>query len=480
MSRELGQKIFSGPRIRRLRRDLGLTQTQMATELGISPSYLNLIERNQRPLSAQLLIRLADNYDINIKTLVGDEGGHALSELKEIFSDPVLEGVDIGDQELADLAGASPAATQAMVSLYRAYRQVSDNATGLAENLASQEHLRPHDATPFAVEQVRDFFTEKENHVPALEQAAELLWEDSLEGSDDLISGLRKHLKSQHEIDVKVMPVDFMSKLLRRLDRHSHRLFISETLPASARAFQIAHQICMLEHREMIDEIVSESNIETKEGRHLLRNGLANYFAGAVLMPYESFLRNAERTRYDVDLLSRRFFASAEQICHRLTTLQRAGNKGIPFFFIRVDRAGNVSKRFSASTFHFSRYGGTCPRWNVYEAFRTPGRIITQVIEMTDHTTYFVISRTVSGVGGTFHMPAPEFAISLGCEISYADKLIYADGHDLKAKESFTPVGINCRLCERSDCTHRAFPPLKRSLTFDVNRKDVAPFTFSN
>ena len=412
--------------------------------------------------------------------MAGDEGGRVLSELKEIFSDPILEGIDIGDQELSDLAGASLATSQAIISLYRAYRQVSENAEGLAENLASQEHLRPQDTTPYAVEQVRDFLSLKRNHIPALEQAAETLWEDSLASADDLSSGLRRHLQTQHEIEVKVMPVDFMSKLLRRLDRHSRRLFLSETLPASAKTFQIAHQICLLEHRTLIDEIVDESSIDSEGGQHLLRNGLANYFAGAVLMPYEAFLRTAERTRYDIDLLSRRYSVSYEQVCHRLTTLQRAGSKGIPFFFIRVDRAGNISKRFSASTFHFSRYGGACPRWNVYEAFRTPGRIITQVIEMTDDTAYFVTSRTVAGIGGTFHMPAPEYAVSLGCELNYAEKLIYAEGQDLGAKDSYTPVGVNCRLCERLDCTHRAFPPLNRALTFDVNRKEIAPFNFES
>ncbi len=481
MSQQLGQKVFAGPRIRRLRRDLGLTQTQMATELGISPSYLNLIERNQRPLSAQLLIRLAENYDINLKSLVSEESGRVLAELKEIFSDPVLKGFDIGDQELIDLSGSSPVATSAMISLYRSYRQLSERAEGMTEKFTAGDGQRQQDSTPFAVEQVRDFLSEHQNHIPALEQAAETLWTDAIEdeNADDVMGALRRHLRAQHDIEVKIMPVDFMASLLRRLDRHSRRLFISEALPASARTFQIAHQIGLLEHRELFDEIAATSDIESDEGRQLLRNGLANYFAGAVMMPYEAFLRTAERTRYDIDILGRRYSASFEQVCHRLTTLQRAGKKGIPFFFLRVDRAGNISKRFSASTFHFSRYGGTCPRWNIHEAFRVPGRIITQVIEMPDSTTYFALSRTVYGVGGTFHMPAPEFAISLGCEIGYANKLVYSDGHDLSAKDSFTPIGSNCRLCERTECTHRAFPPLNRAMAFDPNRKETVPFTFA-
>ena len=471
-------KIFAGPRVRRLRRDLGLTQMQMARELEISPSYLNLIERNQRPLTAQLILKLADNYEIDLRTLAGDEDGRMVAELKEIFSDPVLGDADVGDQELMDMAASSPTATQAMISLYGAYRQLKESVAGLGESVtpeaaaSAQEMLAP-------LEQVRDYLTEQSNHFPALEQAAEALHED-LAGTGDTYQDLVTYLRDVHGIAVKIMPIEYMDNLMRRLDRHSGRLFLSEILPPSGRSFQIANQIGLLNCASLMDELIEQSGLQGEECQHLLRLAYANYFAGAVQMPYEPFLHTAEKMRYDIELLGHRFGASFEQICHRLTTLQRPGSKGVPFFFVRVDHAGNVSKRFSASSFHFARYGGPCPRWSVHEAFRTPGKVLTQMIQMPDEATYFSVCRTVGGLNGGFREQAPQFAVAVGCKLSDASKLVYADGSDLNAIETATPIGSTCRLCDRLDCTHRAFPPLNRPLTVDPNRRGTAPLNFSS
>jgi predicted transcriptional regulator len=279
-------------------------------------------------------------------------------------------------------------------------------------------------------------------------------------------------------MNVQVMPVEFMGQLIRRFDRHSNRLFLSEALPPATRNFQIAYQICLLEHAGLLEEIAARAPTSQPETKRLLRISLANYFAGAVLMPYEKFLRAAEKKRYDIELLCQRFDASYEQVCHRLTTLQRPSMPGVPFFFLRIDPAGNVSKRLSAGGFHFARFGGACPRWNVHEAFRTPGKIVTQVIEMPDRTRYFSVSRTVDGVNGGFAEPLTQFAIGLGCEISHADRIVYADGWNLGELRTVTPIGVTCRLCERVGCAQRAFPPLSRSLIVDESLKTVSPFMF--
>ena len=478
MARNGAQKIFAGPRLRRLRRDLGLNQAQMAEGLDISPSYLNLLERNQRPLSAQLLLKLADTYEVDLKGLAGGEGGRTLSDLKEVFSDPLLEGLSVGTQDLLDLHDSSPMASQALIALYRAYRQSGERATGLAEKMTDLSAVNPAHPAAFPVEEVRDFFAAHRNHFPELEHAAEALWEASLAKSDTLGAALRQHLKNHHSLAVQVMPVDFMDQLIRRFDRHSNRLFLSEALTYPARNFQIAYQICLLEHGGLMDEIIARAGNMQEDTRRLLRISMASYFAGAVLMPYERFLRAAEKKRYDIELLCQRFDASYEQICHRLTTLQRPGAAGVPFFFIRVDPAGNISKRLSAGGFHFARFGGACPRWNVHEAFRNPGKIVTQIVEMPDKTTYFSIARTVDGLNGGYHAPLTQLAIGLGCEISHAHRLVYSDGYDLKDLKLVMPIGLTCRLCERVGCNHRAFPPLNRSLIVDESLKTISPFMF--
>ena len=324
MVRDSAHKIFAGPRLRRLRRDLGLNQAQMAEGLDISPSYLNLLERNQRPLSAQLLLKLADTYDVNLKGLSGDEGGRALSDLKEVFSDPLLEGLSLGTQDLLDLHGSSPMAAQALIALYRAYRQTGERAAGLAEQMTDLSAVNPTQPATFPVEEVRDFFAAHKNYFAELEHAAEALWDSSLAKAEALASGLRQHLKTHHSMAVQVMPVEFMDQLIRRFDRHSNRLFLTEALSLPARNFQIAYQIGLLDHSGLMDDIIARSgNIQQEETRRLLRISMASYFAGAVLMPYERFLKTAEKKRYDIELLCQRFDTSYEQVCHRLTTLQR-------------------------------------------------------------------------------------------------------------------------------------------------------------
>ncbi len=471
------KKLFVGQKIRRLRKGLGLTQVRMAEELGISTSYLNLIERNQRPLSAQILLRLAEVYDVDVRNFAGDDEAKAFANLAEMFADPLFRNTGLTKGDIQDFASASPAAADAVQSLYRAYRDVLMQSDNLSERLADRDRVELLEGSGQPVDEVREFIHSARNYFPALDETAEALSAETGVNSGDAFGLLERRLKEKHNITVRIVPFDVMAETLRYFDRHRQRIMLSELLPQSGRIFQLAYQLGLLEFRPLIDEAVAESGLKKPESRRLARISLANYFAAALLMPYGAFLKAAEGAQYDTELLGHRFGTSFEQVCHRLTTMQRAGARGVPFFFLRVDNAGNVSKRFSAGRFHFSKFGGTCPLWNVHNSFQTPGRIFTQIVQMPDETTYFSIARTVSRAGGAYSLPSQQLAIGLGCDLSYAGRLVYAKGHNL-APENATPIGVNCHLCERPNCNQRAFPPLNRALVVDERARGLSPFAF--
>ncbi len=475
----MDKKAMLGPKVRRLRREHGLTQAQMAGQLGISASYLNLIEHNQRPVTVPLLLKLGHSFGVDLQSFAEDEESRLVGGLREVFADPLFDGSDIKNQDLKELAAVAPTLGQAVVTLYRSYREQREDLQNLGERLADRDKLSLVHNAGFPLEEVRDFFHTHHNHFPDIEAAAEALWAEANPERGDLYRGLVDWLLNQQGVRVKIMPADVMGYAVRRFDRHGRRILISEMLAPSGRNFQLAAQIALLRHRDRINRIVDAANLSGDEARRLARIGLTNYFAGAVLMPYDRFLEAAKQERYDIDVLRRRFDASFEQVCHRLTTLQRPGARGVPFFLIRVDSAGNVSKRFSGAGFPFARFGGGCPRWIVYEAFRTPGKIHTQLAQMPDGTTYFSLARTAVKAGGGYRSPPQQFAMALGCEVAHAGQIVYADGIDLEHTEAATPIGVNCRLCPRVDCSQRAFPPLNHRLIVDENLRGVTPFLFA-
>ncbi len=475
----MDKKAMLGPKVRRLRRERGLTQAQMADQLGISASYLNLIEHNQRPVTVPLLLKLGQNFGVDLQAFAEDEESRLVAGLREVFADTLFDGSDIKNQDLKELAAVAPTLGQAVVTLYRAFREQREDLQNLGERLADRDKLNLVHNAQFPLEEVRDFFHAHHNHFPEIEAVAEALWAEANPERGDLYRGLVDWLLKEQGVRVKIMPADVMGYAVRRFDRHGRRILVSEMLAPSGRNFQLAAQIALLRHRELINGIVDAANLSGDEARRLARIGLTNYFAGAVLMPYDRFLEGAKRERYDIDVLRRRFDASFEQVCHRLTTLQRPGARGVPFFLIRVDSAGNVSKRFSGAGFHFARFGGGCPRWIVYEAFRTPGKIHTQLAQMPDGTAYFSIARTAVKAGGGYRSPPQQFAMALGCDVAHAGQIVYADGIDLEHTEAATPIGVNCRLCPRSDCSQRAFPPLNHRLIVDENLRGVTPFLFA-
>jgi predicted transcriptional regulator/DNA-binding XRE family transcriptional regulator len=471
------KKLFAGARVRRLRREQRLTQAAMAEALGISTSYLNLIERDQRPISAQILLQLVDVFDIDPRGLAGDEEARAQTQLHEVFSDPMFRDTPLSKAELKDLAAASPAAADAVARLYQEMLQSRASNALFAEQLEGSDASETQGAG-MALDEVRDFIVAQNNYFPVLDEEAETLHEAVMAEYDEPYLALRARLEQRHNVKTRIAPVEVMDNTLRRYDRHRQTIFLSELLDQPGRSFQLAYQLAYFEQIPNIETILVSSGMASEEVRTVARISLANYFAAAALMPYEAFLKTATANQYDITLLARRFGTSFEQVCHRLTTLQRPGARGIPFFLIRVDNAGNISKRFSAGGFHFARFGGTCPRWHVHDAFRIPGQINTQTVQMEDGTRYLSIARTVSRDNSGFGVPDNQFAIAMGCEIKHADKLIYARGMNTQNPTGDTPIGVNCRLCERRDCNQRATPSIHRALRLDEHVRGLSPFDF--
>ncbi len=466
MTINTARKLFIGGKLRRLRRDLGLSQTKMAEDLGISPSYANLMERNQRPVSAHVLIRLAEVYDLDIGALAASEDDRSLAELQAAMSDPLFRDLAVPQQELRDLVETCPSVADAIRRLYQAYQQ-----TERAPDASSLAEARAFDP----IEAVRNAIEAAKNYFPPLDEAAEALAGELTEGGADLLGALAARLQARHGVRLRILPAEVMAGALRRFDRHRRQLQLSEMVSPSGRIFQTAFQLATIEHAAMIDAIIAETALTDATAQRMFRIFLANSFAGAVMMPYGRFLAAAEASRYDIAVLAQRFNASLEQVCHRLTTLQRPAARGVPFFMIRVDDAGNVSKRHASGRFHLSRFGGTCPLWNLHETFRSPGAILTQRLEMPDGSAFFSIAAAVSGARQPFPGREARFAVGLVCEMKYAGRLVYADG---EGGAPPAPIGTNCRLCERTDCAQRAEPPTARPILIDENLRGVMPFLF--
>lgn len=471
---ELERKLFLGGRLKRLRRDLGLTQTRMAADLGLSPSYLNHLERNQRPVTAGLLLRLAQAYDLDLRAFTSDAGG-GQADLQEVFADPLFRDLPVPRHELLDLIENGPGAAEAVVRLYRAYldarRRESAGAAAEAEAVTAQS------GTP--TDWVRDYIQAQRNHFPELDERGEALAADLGGPGWTFEAAAVARLAERHKTRVQVLPAEVMVDYARRWDPHRRRLLLSETLAPSSRAFALAYQLALTEAGELIEARIEQAAPADLPTRRLLRVSLANYLAAATQAPYAAFRAAAEELAYDIGRLKARFGMSHEQVCHRLTTLSRPGARGVPFFLMRVDQAGNVSKRFAAGPFPFSRFGGACPRWNIHAVFRTPGRLITQVIETPDGRRYFTVSRTVRRTARGYSAgDEAELAIGLGCELKHAARLVYAKGLDLNAP-AVTEIGPTCRLCERENCRERAEPPVTRTLTVDEAAKTLTPYPFS-
>ena len=459
-------KTFAGARLRRMREERALSQTELARRLNISPSYLNQIEHDTRPLTVPVLLRITELFGVDSTVFAAHDTPRLVAGLREAL--PSRAGL----AELTELATRLPEVAAAVIDLFRRYQQVDEQ---LAELVGDRDLVgrSPHD-------QVTEFFYRRQNYVPELDEEAEHLAARIGLRRGEVRALLRDRLAQRHGVRISREDAGVLGDELHRYRPQTRTLHLSASLRAGQEAMRMAAQIALLEFADVIDEIVEEETFDDVQTQILTRVGLANYFAAALILPYEHFLAAAEKRRYDIDLLTQHYAMGWETICHRLSTLQRPRARGVPFSFVRVDRAGNMSKRQSATGFPFSRTGGTCPLWNVYEAFGSPGRVVTQVAAMPDGQRYLWIARTITRHHGGYGQPGKVYAIGLGCETRHASRLVYSTGMDLHAAEAATPIGPGCKTCERMTCPQRAAPPISRQLDVDENRSTFIPYPLKN
>lgn len=460
------RKTMIGPRLRQMRREHKQTQAEMARALGVSTSYVNLLENNQRSLSVKLLMALADTYNVDWRDLINDETSNQLAELRAMFRDPVF-GVDPPDiQELRAALDHAPRFVELALGLYRNHRATLDRMMRLGSERMPEGVTA---STPETV--IHDFFRDHSNYFEPLEKAAEKLRASEPCDPDEVYIMLKTRLKKHHGIQVHSTSVDDMPEALRDYDADAGVVQLSEALDHQNRTFQLAHVLCLVEFAGVLRKLTADFEIDSQAGVARCHVELANYFAAAVLMPYKLFHEAAEATHYDIDRLVAMFGVSFEQVCHRLTTLQRDGARGVPFFFLRVDKAGNVSKRFNSTSFNLAEYGGACPVWNIHSTFAVPGRFFPQFVELPDGDKFFTISRTADRPVINRDTQDHRLALALGCELRHAHRLGYTARFNLEDERLFSPIGINCHLCPRQACPQRAHRPLFVDLPIDTNRR---------
>ncbi|MCE2516345.1 MAG: DUF2083 domain-containing protein [Alphaproteobacteria bacterium] len=467
---ELGEKPMVGHKVRRLRKDLGLTQSDMAATIGISASYLNLIEHNQRPVTVPLLFKLGQSFDIDLKDFAADDSTRLIADLTEMFADSAISGHTVSKRELRDFVSSQPNIAATLLQFYSSFLDLKSNIQTAAVSGGERQSL--HSAS--LVEDIRLYLQHHGNYFGELEEAAERFIAEAGLRRDTLYSDICAWFKRELNLVVQIVPAETMGHSLRRYDPHRGRILLSEALRRPQRIFQLLLQAAFSTQDDVISAMITKADKPAMAS--LLRNTLAGYFAAAVMMPYSSFAEAARALRYDIDLLGRRFGVSFEQVCHRLTTLNRQGDRGISFFFIRVDPAGNVSKRLSAGKMQFANHGGTCARWVVHHAFRVPSKIVTQVAELEEGQQVFTMARTVSPLWTPPGQPEPEFAVALGCDVAHARDIVHADHLDLGKATKPVPVGIGCHVCERMDCAQRSQPPLGHNVRFDPYTRKLGLF----
>ena len=479
-----GRKLFVGPRVRRLREQHGLSQTALAERLALSLSYISQIEGNQRPVTAAVLLKLAEAFGGDVSQFADDTDKRLLGELDCALQDRTLRSAPVPAPQLARMIEQAPELVDAFLLLYQRHQRMQEDYAQTVDRFYGElgDESRAVLTAPLPHEEVRDQFNRRNNYIDALDRLAETLAYECALVPGARVAALKELLGRDCGIEVLVSD-DARGRAgdesaLRRYEPTRRRLWVSSQLSDAQQAFQIVTQYALVAHRDAIEEEVREGGYADPATQGLARQGLAHYFAGATLLPYQQVLAVARESRYDIERLQRHFHVGFETVCHRLSTLQRPGLRGVPFYFVRIDQAGNISKRQSATAFHFARHGGACPLWQVHEAFSQPGRILTQVAEMPDGARFFGIARTIERGGGGYEARRKLFAIGLGCELSHARELVYADGLDVAAPRGVVPIGPGCRVCPRQDCVQRAFPPAGRKMIADSDSESLVSYRF--
>ena len=459
------QKLYAGAKLRELRGRLSITQKEFAEKLGVSLPYLNQMENNNRPISTAVVLGLAQEFGFDVTELQSGDEARLMSDMREALADPIFASAAPSMADLRLAASNAPALAHAFLELHNGYRQTHERLASLDEALGREDAR----IGPSPWEEVRDFFHYCDNYLDAVDRAAEH-FSDQIQKGEDITQAAVRTLKAHG------VTVTWDADAVRDYDPKTRVLSLSAQSAKPTQSFQLLMQMALITQGKLLDATLDFARFQSTEARDIAKVGLANYFAGAALMPYGAFLKAAQNTRHDLEILSVTFGASLEQIAHRLSTMQRPGAKGIPFFFVRVDQAGTITKRHSATTLQFARYGGACPLWNVHAAFETPGQFLRQLAETPDGMRYFCLARDVSKSGGAWGAPTRRYAIGLGCEVKHASALVYADHMQIDTAQAFDPIGISCRICERKQCHQRSVPPLERQLRVDLNRRDVMPY----
>ena len=463
-----------GPKIKAFRRQLGLQANKLSEQLGISPSYLNLIESGKRKIDGDLLLKVCEELKIELTDLTNKSDLNLANNLSELLGDELFEDLDILGPEVQDLVNTNPKIARALIKLGDNYKQKGQEIVSKVENISGK--IIDGRKTSFPGEVVSDFLQENKNYFSKLEKFADDIFNRIQINNRATYMALCDFLKTEYGVKVKdVLPEDGkpFSKIYYKSQKELH---LSDYVALETKKLYAAAQVAQEGAMVVIENYLSEFKFTSEESKKLTKVALLNYCGAAILMPYKLFHQECMKQKYDLELLQNTFACTFEQIAHRVTCLQDPKLPGIPFHFLRVDVAGNISKRFSLSGIEIPRYGGACPRWNVYSAFSRPGVIQAAVSKMSNGEKYVCIARTVEKGVGRYGKKKSILSIGLGCQAKYAKDFVYTENLDLNDKKTEIPIGVSCRTCDRLDCSQRAFPPLHKKFDVDINNRGVSVY----
>ena len=463
-----------GPKIKSFRRQKGLQANKLAEQLGISPSYLNLIESGKRKIDGDLLLKVCDKLSIELSDLTSKSDLNLENNIMEILDDNLFEDLDILGPEVKDLATTNPKIGRALVRLGDILKKKDHELVNKIETLSGK--IVDNRKNSFPGETVSDFLQENKNYFPKLEEFANQVFDEVQNNNRTRYIALCEFLRNKYSIIVKDIIPEDGKPFTKIYKKNRKELLLSDYNSLETKKLYAAAQIAQEGAEKIIEEYLKDFNFPSEESKKLTKVALLNYCGAAILMPYKLFHTECKKLKYDLELLQNTFSTSFEQVAHRVTCLQDPKLPGIPFHMLRVDIAGNISKRFSLSGIEIPRYGGACPRWNVYSAFKRPGVIQAAVSKMTNGEKYVCIARTVEKGIGRYGQSKSILSIGLGCEAKYAKDFIYTENIDINDKKTEIPVGVSCRTCDRLDCSQRAFPPLHKKFDVDINNRGVSVY----
>ena len=463
-----------GPKIKAFRRQLGLQANKFAEQINISPSYLNLIEAGKRKIDGDLLIKISKELRVELSDLTSKSDINLENDISELLDDQLFEDLDILGPEVKDLVNSNPKIARALIKLGDNFKQKDHEIINKVENISGK--IIDSRKTSFPGEVISDFLQENKNYFPKLEEFANLIFEKVQKNKRTRYVALCDFLKKEYSITVKDIIPEEKKPFSKIFKKEKRELLLSDYNSLETKKLHAAAQIAQEGAIDIIEEYLSKFNFPSKESKRLTQLALLNYCGAAILMPYKLFHTECKKLKYDLQLLQNTFATSFEQVAHRVTCLQDPKLPGIPFHMLRTDIAGNISKRFSLSGIEIPRYGGACPRWNVYSAFTRPGVIQAAVSKMSNGEKYVCIAKTVEKGVGRFGEAKSILSIGLGCEAKYAKEFVYTENLDISDKKTEIPIGVSCRTCDRLDCSQRAFPPLHKKFDVDINTRGVSVY----